>query len=213
MMLAVHAGAMDALGFLALQAFTSVQTGNMVLVGLGLSTGDARQAFNAGAAIAMFSVGCVVGARIAGRPAPGDSVWPRSVTRALLVQLVCMCVFAIGWWLTDSDPGATAKVVFLVLNSFGMGIQSAAVTRFGATGLSSTYFTGMLTTTMVRVAHEGSTPPLRKNLSLLGAVIVGAAAGGLLATYVPWATPVLQLTFLGGAIVGAHVLLDRRAPV
>lgn len=142
LVLAAHAGAMDALGFLALQAFTSVQTGNMILAGVGIATDDWRHVLQAVAAIGCFALGCVVGVRITGTPQNDDGIWPSEITRALSVQLVVMAFFCVGWWLTGSDPGPSAKLLFIAANSFGMGIQSAAIQRFGAGGLSTTYSPG-----------------------------------------------------------------------
>ena len=105
LVLAAHAGAMDALGLLALQAFTSVQTGNMILAGVGIATDDWRHVLQAVAAISCFAVGCVVSVRITGTPQTDDGVWPTEITRALCVQLVVMAFFCVGWWLTGSDPG------------------------------------------------------------------------------------------------------------
>jgi uncharacterized membrane protein YoaK (UPF0700 family) len=209
LVLTVHAGAMDALGFIALQAFTSVQTGNLVLAGVGAATDDWSLTRNAAVAIGCFAAGCYVGARIAGLPEDGDGVWPRAVTRALIVQSFVMAVFAIGWWVIGSDPPTTAKVIFLMLNSLGMGIQSAAVQRFGTSGLSTTYLTGMLTVTMVRIATSGFTERVNQNLRMLGAAVVGAVAGGLLLEYAWWAAPILQFSCLLATIAVARLSLER----
>jgi len=60
-------GCADATGFLALGgAFSSVMTGNMVLLGLSAGTADTKLATNSGLAIASYIVGVLVGARVAG---------------------------------------------------------------------------------------------------------------------------------------------------
>jgi len=84
-------GCADTTGFLALGgAFPSVMTGNMVLLGLSAGTADTKLATNSGLAIASYIVGLLVGAHVAGVHAPHDSVWPRSVTRALTLELVAL---------------------------------------------------------------------------------------------------------------------------
>ena len=81
--LAINSGATDAIAFLCLGgAFTSVMTGNMVLLGVSASRLDSSLAVHTGAAIIYFVAGCAVGTRIAGNARPDDPVWPRSVTVA-----------------------------------------------------------------------------------------------------------------------------------
>jgi uncharacterized membrane protein YoaK (UPF0700 family) len=193
LLLAAHAGAMDALAFLSLQAFTSVQTGNMVLAGVGLTNGDGQLVLHALAAIGCFSIGCVAGVRITGTHQSGDGIWPAPITRALSVQIGVMSLFAVGWWLTDGHPGPTAGLLFIVMNSFGMGIQSAAIQRFGTGGLSTTYLTGMLTVTMVRLATAGLSNQVWENLRIIGSVVIGAAVSALLLAHAAWAAPLAQI--------------------
>src|SRR3954454_9178230 len=77
-LLAVTSGATDALGFVALGgAFTSVMTGNMILLGISATTADGSLAVRSGAAIVFFMLGAFIGARIARTPRAGDPVWPR----------------------------------------------------------------------------------------------------------------------------------------
>src|SRR5689334_16310837 len=76
--LAVVSGATDAIGLLALGgAFTSVMTGNMVLLGVSISSADGALAASSGFAILAFCAGAALGARLAGVPVAGDPVWPR----------------------------------------------------------------------------------------------------------------------------------------
>lgn len=55
-------GSADATGFLALGgAFSSVMTGNMVLLGLSAGTASAALAINSGSAIASYIMGVLIG--------------------------------------------------------------------------------------------------------------------------------------------------------
>lgn len=208
--LAFHAGSLDVLGFIALQAFTSVQTGNTVLLGLGLATGDGRLAFHATTSIVSFVIGCLLGAKLVGRPREDDPVWPRKVSVALLVQLGFLLVFAVGWWLVDSHPGPTAKVIFVAMNAFGMGMQSAAIQRFGAAAESTTYQTGMLVTTLSRWANGGWSGQGTRSVQMICALGLGAAVGGLLLEVAPWSAPLLLLVTLAVVIALARPL--ERSP-
>jgi uncharacterized membrane protein YoaK (UPF0700 family) len=210
LLLAVNSGVTDALGVLALGgAFTSVMTGNMVLAGAGAATADWALALLAGAAIVCFSLGCAVGARLAGTPREGDPVWPRPICWALLVQLLVTLAFAVGWWTTDAAPGESNRLVFLVINAFGLGIQSSAVQRLGQSGLSTTYLTGTLTTMMVRLATGHRLGAVSASLQILLALVLGAALGAALTVQAPLVAPVPQLLCLCVASAGGLVAFRR----
>lgn len=98
MLLAVVSGSTDAIGFIHLGgAFSSVMTGNMVLLGLASSTHQYGLALHAAVAIAAFILGCVIGAGIAGTPQEQDSVWPAAITRALTVELGSCASTHVRW--------------------------------------------------------------------------------------------------------------------
>jgi uncharacterized membrane protein YoaK (UPF0700 family) len=204
-LLAVVSGATDASGFLHLGgAFSSVMTGNMVLLGLAGGTGNGALAARAGAAIAAFIAGCFIGGRVAGQHSQDDRLWPASITRALTVELAVFAAYAVVLEAVGGNPtGSLLKTGLLALNALALGLQSSAIQRFGVSGLSTTYLTGTLTTTIV---HLSSGRPLRHvalNMQLLAGLMVGAGAGGLLARYAMRFTPALQLGGVGLVILMA----------
>jgi uncharacterized membrane protein YoaK (UPF0700 family) len=199
--LAVVSGATDAMGFLGLGgAFTSVMTGNMVLLGLGGGTGDWTLVARAGLAIVAFVAGCVIGTRVAGTPQPGDAVWPPAVTRALLVQLGVFALFAIGWWAAGGHPGSTFEVPLLAVNAVALGMQSSTTQRFGVSGLSTTYLTGTLTNVVIRLTSGRGIRASVPSLQLLAGLIAGAVLGGALTRWAPGAAPLVQLLGVGGVV-------------
>jgi uncharacterized membrane protein YoaK (UPF0700 family) len=207
--LAIVSGATDAIGFLGLGgAFTSVMTGNMVLLGLGCGTGDWTLAARAGLAIAAFVGGCVVGARMAGTPQPGDGVWPAAVTRALLAQLGVFVLFAIGWEAAGGHPGSTFELPLLAINAVALGMQSSTTQRFGVSGLSTTYLTGTLTGVVIRLTSGRGIRESFGSLQVLAGLIAGAVLGGALTRWAPAAAPLVQLVGVGGVI--AVVLRSTR---
>lgn len=206
-LLAVLSGATDAIGFLALGgAFTSVMTGNMVLLGLSAGTGDADLAWHAGAAIVSFAAGVALGARIAGAPQPDDGLWPRGVTRALTVELALFALFAAGWQLAGGgEPSAEAtQVLLLALMAVALGLQSGAILRFGVPGLSTTYLTGTLTTAVTALVRGRPLGHVAQQARLLAGVIAGAAAGAVVVTEAPRFAPLLQLALLAVVLAGAR---------
>src|SRR6201999_2649319 len=118
-------------------------------------------------------------------PAEGDPLWPPRVTRALWVELAAFAVYAIGWWLSGSDPTGNVQLVLLGANAIALGVQSSAVLRFGVSGLSTTYMTGTLTTMMAALAAGRHPRHVLPSAEIIAGLIAGAAAATLLAIYVP----------------------------
>jgi uncharacterized membrane protein YoaK (UPF0700 family) len=203
-MLAVVSGVTDAAGFIGLGgAFSSVMTGNMVLLGLSAGTGNGSLAARTGAAIVAFIAGCVVGGRVAGRPREGQPIWPPSITRALSFEFAVYCAYAVALQAAGGHPSSIAKSALLACNALALGIQSSAIQRFGVAGLSTTYLTGTLTTTIVHLASGRPVRHVALNLRLLAGLIAGATAGGYLALHSMRLTPLLQMGCLGAVILAA----------
>lgn len=203
-LLAVNSGATDAIGFVALGgAFTSVMTGNMVLIGLSAARSDGAVALRSALAIVLFMAGCVIGSRVAGQPVEGDPLWPRPVTRALWIELAAFCGYAAGWWASGSHPSGNVQLVLLSANAIALGTQSSAVLRFGVSGLSTTYMTGTLTTMMAALAAGRRPSLVLPSAEIIAGVVVGAAVATLLAIYLPVIAPLLQLALVLVVIVAA----------
>jgi uncharacterized membrane protein YoaK (UPF0700 family) len=208
--LAVVSGATDAIGLLTLGgAFTSVMTGNLVLLGVSASSADGVLAVAAGGAILAFCAGAALGARLAGSPVAGDRIWPRAVTVALAVEFAFIAAYAVGWWVTGGAPGSSVALVLLFSTALALGIQSSTVQRFGVSGMSTTYLTGTLTTVVMRLASGRGVRESRHSIEILLGLVAGAAAGALLVLVAPLFAPVLQLVALGGVLVVAATVAHR----
>jgi uncharacterized membrane protein YoaK (UPF0700 family) len=211
--LALVTGATDAIGFTRLGGvFTSVMTGNMVLLGVSAGEHDASLALHAGVAFAGYALGTLLGARVAGKAAPQQSVWPRPVTAALLVELAVFAIFAVWWELAGGHPSGAATYVLIGSNAVALGIQSSAVLRFGISGLSTTYLTGTLTQALANLVG-GRSPVSVRSVALLVALVIGAGLGALLAVNVPGAAPAVPLGLLVFVVLGAVVAFRGPRPV
>ncbi len=185
-------GCADATGFLALGgAFSSVMTGNMVLLGLSAGHTEAALAITSGSAIISYVVGVLLGAHIAGVAVPGDPVWPRQVTRSLTAEAVVLLSFLLVWEVTLGDRSSGAALALLMIAAGALGIQSSAIQRFGVSGLSSTYLTGTLTTLIGAIAARSPHRTLLPSAQVLTALIVGAGVGALVVEHLPWLSPIL----------------------
>jgi uncharacterized membrane protein YoaK (UPF0700 family) len=210
--LTVVTGATDAIAFTRLgSVFTSVMTGNMVLFGMGIARGDIATLEHTGLALICFILGTILGARIAGRPRDGDSLWPRSFAAALATEFTLFLAVAICWWSTGSHPTGLPQSVLLGASALALGIQSSAVLRLNVSGLSTTYLTGTLTTLVQQLTTTRRLRGLERSFCLLLALVAGAALGAVLAINVPAAAPVVSLLILAGVVATAEVCSLSRA--
>lgn len=200
-------GCADAVGVIALGgAFSSVMTGNMVLLGLSAGATDAALAISAASAIGAYAVGVLVGAHLAGVPSPDDPVWPASVTRALWLELASLVGFLVAWEMTlDQPPSEVRQLVLLMVLAAPLGVQGSAVQRFGVPGLSSTYLTGTLTSLIGGIAARRPYHSLAPSAYLLVSLLVGAAVGALLVVQAPWSAPLVIVAPMA-AVIGLSMI-------
>ena len=97
-MLTLVTGVTDATAFVKLgNVFTSVMTGNLVLLGLAIGKGDLQPAVHVALALVAFVAGAMVGGRIAGHPCETDGPWPHRLTIALCFELLLFVGFTVLW--------------------------------------------------------------------------------------------------------------------
>jgi uncharacterized membrane protein YoaK (UPF0700 family) len=176
----VTTGAVDAVTFLFLgKVFSSVITGNLVLLGVSAAIHSSSQAIHTGAALAGYAAGVAVGAPLAARGKDQGVTWPRSVTTTLAAELCVLAAFCVGWELSDGRPRDGAELVLQILLAIAMGMQSAATRRLGQ--MSSTYLTSTLTGVVAALATGKMPDAIGRSLGVIAAMVVGALAGGILA--------------------------------
>ena len=210
MVLTLVTGSTDAIGLIRLGGvFTSVMTGNMVFLGMAAAERSGSIALHTGVAFVAYVLGSFVGARVAGH-APADEThpWPTSIVRALGVELGVLLVFALWWELVHGVPSSDTTYLLLGLNAMALGIQSAAVLRFGIHGLSTTYLTGTLTQFVAGFTKRGQPLQVRSGLILL-MLIVGAGLGALCALDAPLAAPFVPVGALVVVTFGAWTVFPR----
>jgi uncharacterized membrane protein YoaK (UPF0700 family) len=206
--LTAASGATDAISFLRLgSVFTSVMTGNLVLLGVSVARRDGAQAAHALVAISAFAAGVAAASRIGGRAA-GERPWSWGIGVALAVELAILCAFLLLWEGSHGRPSGEAQLVQLACAALALGVQSGAVRAMGIAGLSTTYFTGTLTALVGTSATGGRLD--RRSAVLLAAVAVGATGGGSLAVGVPRVAPVLPVVLVLLVVVGWGAARARR---
>lgn len=204
-------GATDAIAFTSLGGvFTSVMTGNMVLLGMGVGRGEFAIFRHAGLALVSYIVGTTVGTHLVGPKRSDDGIWPRGLTRALVVEFLLFAGVSVLWWSAGSRPHGSVQSVLLVTSALALGLQSSAVLRLDVPGLSTTYLTGTLTTLVQVLASTRRLRGARRSGLILLALVTGAALGALLAKRAPMTAPLVWLVILGGVIGLASVRLAGR---
>jgi uncharacterized membrane protein YoaK (UPF0700 family) len=199
-LLTLTTGAVDAGSFLGLgKVFSSVITGNLVLLGIAAGTDGSALAVRAGVALVGYSAGVMLGAPIAARREDSGSTWPRSVTITLAVELAILVAFTIGWELAGGRPEGYTQLPLVALLAAAMGMQGAAVRQLGQ--MSSTYMTSTLTGVLASLATRSKVDGLPRSLGVLAAIVIGAIAGGAVVKLAPAWLPVLVLVPLGAVVI------------
>lgn len=166
LVLSAVSGATDAFAFLCLgKVFAGVMTGNLVLVGASVGSGDHHVVPRAVAALAGYGLG----AATAGRARP------RVPVRALqAVGTGLLAVAAVAWAL-GTGRSLPAQLVLLLAVSLAMGLQAQTW------AVPTTYFTGTYTGLLGRAGQRQLLRTDRPPALRLAAVVVGAAATSLVA--------------------------------
>jgi len=144
LLLSLTAGSADAAGYLGLgRVFTSNMTGNVVLLGINLGQGDFIAAGRILYVLAIFILGVCLGAWL-GRDLP-EKEWPTLAFRLIGLEKIALLLFGIGWFLLVDGMTGMGSHALLALLAMAMGLQSAAMARLSAPGVTTTAVTGTLT--------------------------------------------------------------------
>lgn len=103
--LAVTTGAVDAVTFGHLAGvFSSVITGNMVLLGVAVGGRAGVLALHGGVALAGYIAGVLAAAPISTVQAGQQAVWPARVSAALAVEFALLTAVSVGWVIAAGRP-------------------------------------------------------------------------------------------------------------
>jgi uncharacterized membrane protein YoaK (UPF0700 family) len=183
--------------------FSSVMTGNLVLLGLAAAHQSGELAAHTALAFVGYVAGVALGTWIARPPRLPEQAWPAAVTLTLVVELAVMVAFSAGWELTHAQPTGSPQLLLLVVATLAMGLQSAAMRGLG-TSVSTTYLTGTLTRVVASLVAKPRPGHIdHRGVAVLTAVAVGAAVGGVLILIAPAVLPALPLTTLAVIIATA----------
>ena len=204
-------GAADVASFTRLgNVFTSVMTGNIVLLGLAVAQRSLTLASHTVVSIAGYIAGVAAGTWIAHGvkerdtgPGSGEAgVLPTQVIWVLLAELMLLAGFTAGWEVSGARPAGWAQFSLLATLAAAMGVQSSAVNDMGLAQVSTTYLTGTLTGLVSSLASPGQdTPQGLRRFGVLIGLVAGASLCGLFVATAADAVPALPLAALVSTLV------------
>ena len=204
--LTFSSGSVDAICYLALgKVFSAFMTGNLVFLGVRASGAQGPKIITVGIALGAFCVGVFGATRIV-NVTRGHGVWPERVTIALAVSAAIHAAFCSLWIAVGGRPAHADADLLLGVSALSMGVQTAAVFSLGVAGVFTTAATATTTVLMGDTAHWAQTRPDRRRLILiLGALVSGAIAGGVLVMHARHLAPLLPLAMTCAVVVIARV--------
>jgi len=214
-LLTLTTGAVDVTSFLALgNVFSSVVTGDMVLLGAAAGTGRPELAVHSGVALAGYLAGVVAGAPLAARRPQATGTWPPSVTVILAVELVILVAFSVGWELAGTHPTGGGQLALVAVLAAAMGLQAAAVRRLGQ--MSTTYLTSTLTALVAGLVTGSKPDGMARSLGVLATLIIGAIAASVLLeearAWVPLVILVPLVLVIVASVAGFEWVRDHLTP-
>ncbi|WAC65685.1 YoaK family protein [Agrococcus sp. SL85] len=216
LLLTASTGIVDAVGFLGLdRVFTGNMTGNVVLLGMGLSGTTDLPVLGPVVALAAFVVGAAIGGRaVRGRAA----AWSDAVTIA--IGAVALSLAATAAWMLVAPPspmaGAAPSPVLTgatAILGLIMGVQAAVARHVRVADLTTVVVTSTLTGVAADSWIGARLPqPWLRRLLAIGTIGVGALAGALLLALGLWAAIAAAAAVTGSAALWGHLLLraERR---
>jgi uncharacterized membrane protein YoaK (UPF0700 family) len=173
-------GMVDGVSYLGLgHTFVANMTGNIVFLGFGIAGAPGLSVTAALVSLGAFLVGAVAGGRLTHGLGEPRQRWlfPAVGVEALFVALAALV--AIG-----TTGTADRRYIVIALLAFPMGLRNATVRALGVPDLTTT----VLTLTITGLAADsrlggGSGAGSSRKLVAIGAMLLGALAGGLLVVH------------------------------
>jgi uncharacterized membrane protein YoaK (UPF0700 family) len=129
-------------------------TGNTVLLGLAVfqNHGDLLHPF---LSLLGYGTGVVTGSLMVGRISPAGAVWPKAISRVLLLEGLVLLATEAAWIALHLHPVSwSALALILPAVAFAIGLQSGAMVQLKLPGVVTTYITGTWTTLLSSLAKR-----------------------------------------------------------
>jgi uncharacterized membrane protein YoaK (UPF0700 family) len=214
-LLALASGAADAFAFLLLGGiFTANMTGNLVLAGMFTRPGWPATLAGAVTAVVVFAGATFSAFRFSPGPSSGTRYPPRAVGALAAAALVAQSALVVVWSVVGGAAVALPTACLLVaLSAAALGVQTVLAKRLsGASGLTTTFVTGTLTSLMEGLADRRRGARVLQ-LAVVLALVTGAVAGTALVRAAPAVAPLLSAVLVAGAtaVLLSSVRADPRS--
>jgi uncharacterized membrane protein YoaK (UPF0700 family) len=211
--LAFVGGYGDASSFILAKTFTGHITGNFVLTAISLAGHDLPNLYRRALAIAVFMVGIILSVAwkqyVAGKPF-------RDLLPVVLGLEIVLVV--IGYFALTSFMDLRLEL-FVICMALALGLQNGAWREAGGVTVHSTYLSGMTTNLLAMAAARYLSPEARKSpagpkigllAGIVGAFVLGAAAGAALVFRFEAGGILGAAVMLGVLLIGQSIMLMRR---
>jgi len=215
-------GIYEAICFLTFgKVFTAAQTGNLVLLGIGVAGTHQPAGPNPVTVVislAAFAVGAALATPIL-KAFDGDQetednkvfqAWPRRVTIALAVAMILQVGF-LAVWVTAASPASLAYIL-MALSALALGLQANAIRDLHVPGISTTAFTASFIDLFSGLATWSLTAHSARRLAAtMISMAAGAFLGDWMLSHAHRYAPVVPTVVTAVVIAIAWVALKPRA--
>lgn len=183
--MAALAGCIDAIAFVGVgSVFAGNMTGNAILLGAATLPSSDIGLQRPATSLVFFAV-AVLGAawtlRHGAAATDGGTERPGRIRVLWGIEVALLACAALTWLITAANPATPIRLLVIALLSAGLGVQSAHVTNFAPSGVSTTYVTGTLTVALMHGQKRGWRAGVQAIRSgVIVAIICGAAIGAAL---------------------------------
>jgi uncharacterized membrane protein YoaK (UPF0700 family) len=205
-------GVVDAASYLRLgHVFVANMTGNIVFLGFALAGAHGLSAVSSLITLGAFLLGAGVGGRLGARFGAHRGHLLRAGSAAQSTLLAVALVVGVA---VSAPLSSGARYALLVPLALAMGVQNAAAQRLAVPELTTTVLTRTLTGIASEASHaRGPGAKLGRRALAVGAMLIGAIAGGLLALHVSIVAALSVALGLAGAVaIWVHLASGSAAP-
>lgn len=172
-------GMIDAIGYLGLdRVFAGNMTGNVAILGIGISGAGELPVAGPGFALVGFLLGAVVGGRAL---RPNANAWSGRVSWSLLASATAVVGAALLVILLPGQPTGWPAILTTTVLSAAMGLQASVARHLAVSDVT----TVVVTSTITGLAADsklagGASPRQGRRVLAIASVLLGALAGALL---------------------------------
>jgi uncharacterized membrane protein YoaK (UPF0700 family) len=203
-------GSLDAVSWVGLEkVYSAFQTGNLVVLGLGVAGAPGPPVARATVSLVAFAVGAFVAGRLL-RGQNDGQLWPRRVTEIEAAVSILLIGFLVYWVVVGADPSDSSAYALIGLGGLAAGLQTGAVFSLAIRAVFTTAATATVAAIMTDLAQERRAPrDLGRLVLVVAALVAGAAVGGALMVHAREIAPIVAPTLTLLVTMSAAIAFER----